>query len=153
MKYRFAPAGLAGLAFRVISSTPAATSFVMAVWSVTVRSLPLRQCGTSLGRRAMAELRTERPTAPNFTADEWHTFCDGLRALTADNTDADDLTVDLLSLFIRRWADWNGRHFRASPAVMRDLLRQAGYEVHNRSVVSPSGKKQSRRYVRGLRLR
>ncbi|MFF8461215.1 hypothetical protein ACF071_10725 [Streptomyces albidoflavus] len=144
---------LAGLVFRAIGFTRAATLCVIPAWSVGGRSLPLKQCGTSLGRRAMAERWTERLTARNSTADEWNTFCDGLRALTVDDADADDLTVGLLSLFIRRWADWNGRHFRASPAVMRDLLRQAGYEVHNRSVVSPSGKTQSRRYVRGLQLR
>ncbi|MGW7277031.1 hypothetical protein ACWGIV_01715 [Streptomyces sp. NPDC054844] len=92
--------------------------------------------------------------ARDFTAEEWHTFCDALRALTVDESTADTLPLGILNKAIRGWAVTNGRDFRPTQGVLRALVTQAGYEVFNVHKRGPSGgQKQCRRYVRGLQLR
>ncbi|MFC8568776.1 hypothetical protein ACFUIW_23780 [Streptomyces sp. NPDC057245] len=103
----------------------------------------------------MAERWADRNLiARDFTAEEWHTFCDALRALTVDDSKADTLPLGILSTAVRGWAVANGHDFRASQGVLRALVTQAGYEVFNVHKRGPSGgQKQCRRYVRGLQLR
>ncbi|MFG2158262.1 hypothetical protein [Streptomyces olivaceus] len=92
--------------------------------------------------------------ARDFTAEEWHTFCDALRALTVDDSSADTLPLGILGKAIRSWAVTNGHDFRPTQGVLRALVTQAGYEVFNVHKRGPSsGQKQCRRYVHGLQLR
>ncbi|MFD5657065.1 hypothetical protein [Streptomyces hirsutus] len=103
----------------------------------------------------MAEPWTERlvnPTARDYTAEDWHTFCEALRALTVDDAEYDELSAGILLRIVRRWAHETGRQFQPSIGAMCALIRQAGYEVYNMPTRTQSGKTRQRRYVRGLRL-
>ncbi|THA98843.1 hypothetical protein E6R61_05720 [Streptomyces sp. LRa12] len=98
------------------------------------------------------ENEVSNPARP-YTPDEWHAFCDALRALTTDDTRACDLPLSILNNHIRHWAENEGRECRVSPGTLRRMLRQAGYETYLRRYHNPAGKKRTPRYVRGLQLR
>ncbi|GHA85599.1 hypothetical protein GCM10010330_44870 [Streptomyces tendae] len=116
------------------------------------------------GDRVARRLRRERAAAniavqerrareaEKFTADEWCTFCDALRAVTVDNSTADSLPLGVLRHVVTRWAIANQREWRPTASAIRAMVRRAGYDVYNRHTRSATGKKQCRRYVRGLQL-
>ncbi|MGW1900914.1 hypothetical protein ACWCQB_26560 [Streptomyces hirsutus] len=98
------------------------------------------------------EENEQSPGARKYTADDWHTFCDALRALTVDDHAHDGLSAGILLCVVRRWAHENGREFQPSIGAMCALIRQAGYEVYNLPTRTQSGKTRQRRYIRGLRF-